>query len=236
MAKKMENPCWKGYVAYGTKTKDGKTVPNCVPEENEEQTIPTLKEIANDINFTLNPMKILSESKVSEGLQYHVKHKISLTENIYRYGSEKFFRLINEVRELHLRGKIQLDPLDESLLKTDIGTKGIYDGKEVWLDIPQLYEAEYQGKDVDLNKPKRGGSKKFYVYVKDGDTVKKVSFGAAGGGGKLAVKLKDPEARKAFADRHNCETKNDKTTAGYWSCRLPRYAKSLGLSGGGTWW
>jgi hypothetical protein len=99
-------------------------------------------------------------------------------------------------------------------------------------------EAEYQGKDVDLNKPKRGGSKKFYVYTKNPKTGKviKVSFGAKDGGGNLAVKLKDPKARKAFADRHDCENKNDKTKAGYWSCRLPRYAKALGLSGGGTWW
>lgn len=106
------------------------------------------------------------------------------------------------------------------------------------VDAEDFYEAEYQGKDVDLNKPKRGGSKKFYVYVKNPKTgkVKKVSFGAQGGGGSLAVKLKDPKARKAFADRHNCDQKNDKTKAGYWSCRLPRYAKSLGLSGGGTWW
>ena len=102
----------------------------------------------------------------------------------------------------------------------------------------KLKEAEYQGKKVQLNKPKRGGSKKFYVYTRNPKTgkVKKVAFGAAGGGGSLAVKLKDPKARKAFADRHNCEQKNDKTKPGYWSCRLPRYAKSLGLSGGGTWW
>lgn len=101
-----------------------------------------------------------------------------------------------------------------------------------------LKEAEYRGKKVKLNKPKRGGSKKFYVYVRDPKTknIKKVSFGAKSGGGNLAVKLKDPKARKAFADRHNCEQKNDKTKAGYWACRLPRYAKSLGLSGGGTWW
>lgn len=85
---------------------------------------------------------------------------------------------------------------------------------------------------------KRGGSKKFYVYVRNPKTgkVKKVSFGAKSGGGNLAVKLKDPKARKAFADRHNCEQKNDKTKPGYWACRLPRYAKLLGLSGGGKWW
>ena len=102
----------------------------------------------------------------------------------------------------------------------------------------KMDEAEYQGKKVELSKPKRGGSKKFYVYVRNPKTkkIKKVAFGAASGGGSLAVKLKDPKARKAFADRHNCTSKNDKTKPGYWSCRLPRYAKSLGLSGGGTWW
>jgi hypothetical protein len=101
-----------------------------------------------------------------------------------------------------------------------------------------IAEAEYKGKTVELNKPKRGGSKKFYVYVKDPSSgnIKKVSFGAKSGGGNLAVKLKDPKARKAFSDRHNCPEKKDKTTAGYWSCALPRYAKSLGLSGGGRYW
>ena len=103
----------------------------------------------------------------------------------------------------------------------------------------EMNEAEYQGRKVDLNKPKRGGSKKFYVYVMNPKTkkVKRVEFGAKGGGGKLAVKLKDPKARKAFSDRHNCPAKKDKTKAGYWSCRLPRFAKSLGLSGAsGVFW
>ena len=94
-----------------------------------------------------------------------------------------------------------------------------------------LQEAEYQGDDVELNEPKRGGSKKFYVYVKDGDKVKKVSFGGTTG---LKVKLDDKEAAKSFAARHKCSQKKDKTKPGYWACRLPRYAKQLGLSGGGN--
>lgn len=104
-------------------------------------------------------------------------------------------------------------------------------------ETKKVEEAEYQGRKVELNKPKRGGTKKFYVYTKNkkGNVVK-VSFGAKDGGGNLSVKLKDPKARKAFSDRHDCENKKDKTKAGYWACRLPRYAKSLGLSGGGTWW
>ena len=48
------------------------------------------------------------------------------------------------------------------------------------------------------------------------------------------LKLDNPEARKSFVARHQCDTKNDKTKAGYWACRLPYYAKQLGLSGGGS--
>lgn len=91
-----------------------------------------------------------------------------------------------------------------------------------------LDEAKYQGKEVPLGKPKRGGSKKFYVYVKDGDKVKKVQFGAAGGGQNLAVKIRDPKARRAFAARQNCDRKKDRTTPGYWSCNIGKYWKSLG--------
>lgn len=96
-----------------------------------------------------------------------------------------------------------------------------------------IQEAEYQGKKVKLNDPIRGGSKKFYVYVKDGDKVKKVTFGDTSG---LSVKFSDPKARASYVARHNCDTANDKTTPGYWSCRLPRYAKQLGLSGGGSFY
>ena len=82
-------------------------------------------------------------------------------------------------------------------------------------------------KDPPLNKPKRGGSKAYYVYVRDPKTkkIKKVSFGSGG----LRAKIKNKEARTAFAARHNCKNKKDRTKAGYWSCNLPRYAPALGL-------
>jgi hypothetical protein len=91
-----------------------------------------------------------------------------------------------------------------------------------------LDEAEKK-KQPALGKPKRGGSKKFYVYVKDPRTkrIKKVSFGMAGGG--LRAKLNNSKARSAFSKRHNCPQKKDRTKASYWSCRLPRYAKLLGF-------
>jgi hypothetical protein len=32
---KLKDACWKGYTAVGTKEKNGRTVPNCVPEETQ---------------------------------------------------------------------------------------------------------------------------------------------------------------------------------------------------------
>lgn len=38
--KEMDNPCGEpGYVAYGTKIKDGKEVPNCIPHPEEMKKI-----------------------------------------------------------------------------------------------------------------------------------------------------------------------------------------------------
>jgi hypothetical protein len=91
-----------------------------------------------------------------------------------------------------------------------------------------LDEAEDKKKNPPLGKPKRGGSKKFYVYVRNPKTkkIKKVSFGDTSG---LSAKINNPEARRAFAARHDCKNKKDRTKASYWSCRLPRFAKLLGL-------
>lgn len=112
---------------------------------------------------------------------------------------------------------------DEYTLDFDNETKEIIVDK-----IDNLDEAEYRGKDVPLNKPKRGGSKKFYVYTKNkkGNVVK-VSFGGTTG---LNVKIDEPGARSSFAARHKCATKKDKTKPGYWACNIGRYWKSLGGS------
>jgi len=174
------------------------------------------------------PKLALLESKtpISEGLRYHIENGISLQENVFRIGSKKYLQLFAEARMLLEWGNISLDENSKFLIEnTDIGKFGVYEGKKVPLDLPAIDEAEYQGRDVEIGKPKRGGSKAYYVYVKDGDKVKKVSFGSGG----LRAKIKDPKARTAFAKRHNCDQKKDRTTPGYWSCNLPRYAPALGL-------
>ena len=165
-----------------------------------------------------------NEVVLDEAVKYHVDNGIPLTQSIFRMYSENFFNLFNKVRALYESGEYSPQPEEVMFLKTDIGQFGLYEGEEVPLDLPLLEE-----KDVELNKPKRGGPKKFYVYVRDPQTkkIKKVTWGDTTG---LKVKLNDPAARKSFAARHKCSTRNDKTKASYWACRLPRYAKELGLS------
>jgi hypothetical protein len=82
----------------------------------------------------------------------------------------------------------------------------------------EFAKAEYQGEKVTLNKPRRlsGGNKKFEVFVMDGDKVKRVTFGDP----NMEIRRDDPKARANFRSRHSCDTKKDKTTAGYWSCRM----------------
>ncbi len=149
--------------------------------------------------------------------------------NIYRVGSEKYFEFFQEKRDAYQVGVYEPVGFDKQLMEGDLGRFDMYQGQHVALDCPMMFEE----KDVELNKPKVGGPKKYYVYVKDPKTgnVKKVTFGDTSG---LKVKLSDKEARKSFAARHNCDQQKDRTKAGYWSCNLPRYAKQLGLSGGGN--
>jgi hypothetical protein len=92
------------------------------------------------------------------------------------------------------------------------------------IDESDMFEAEYQGRKVKLNKPMRGDVKKFKVYVKDPKTgnVKKVNFGHGGTSAKrktMRIRKSNPKARKSFRARHNCDNPGPKTKARYWSCR-----------------
>ena len=194
------------------------------------------------INENLAPKEILSE-----GLKYHMDNARPLTEHVYRAGSQKYFELWAEARALYARNILEVQGDDlEVLLETDLGHFGMFEGKKVPLDFPielnegEIDEAKKKAKKKNtkkLNKPTRdsSGGKAYKVYVKDPKTgnIKTIRFGSGG----LRAKINDKDARNAFAARHKCSTKKDKTKAGYWSCRLPRYAKLLGLKSnfGGFW-
>jgi hypothetical protein len=202
-----------------------------------------LKQIIKEaLEKELNKTLILKENiKISEALQYHIDNNLSLTDNVFRVYSKGYFDLVNEVRNLWKDGKIHLNEEDTLMVESDLGQRVKIGEEIVYLDAPfeveddeVLEEAEHRGKNVKLGKPFRtpGGPKKFAVYVKSKNGgVKKVTFGDP----KLKVRNRNKGAAKSFRARHRCDQKKDRTTAGYWSCNVGRYAKQLGLSSSNSW-
>jgi len=186
------------------------------------------------------PMKLKKRVRISENLKYHLDNEITLSENVFRIYSQSYFDLINEVRNLYENGIVELNQEDMWIVESNLGKSVLLEnGRRVWLDAPielqePLNEAMHRGKNVKLGSPFRtpGGPKKFAVYVKTpGGNVKKVTFGDP----NLRVKNANKGRAKSFRARHNCDQKKDRTTAGYWSCNVGRYAKKLGLKSSRSW-
>lgn len=173
------------------------------------------------IKEATTPMLLSEQTVISENLKYHLENNLSLSDSVFRFGSQAHLDLINEIRELYHKGKITLNENDEFIILTEAGKTGIYKGKEVPLDSP-----------------KRGGSKKYYVFTNSGNKnaegrviAKKVAWGDP----NLAVKNQSEERRKSFLARHKCSEKNDKTKPGWWACNVGRYSKQLGLVSSKKW-
>jgi hypothetical protein len=149
--KEMENPCWKGYEMVGTKNKDGKEVPNCVP----------IKEETTDNEY--DELDVEPE-EIEDFIEFLKAYKNTLAE----------------------------------------------------ANCNCVYEAEYQGREVQLGKPMQGDIKKFKVYVKNpAGNVVKVNFGQKG----MKIRKSNPAARKSFRARMNCDNPGPRHKANYWSCR-----------------
>ncbi len=177
-----------------------------------------------------NLIKESSENDlVSEGLMYHLENSLDADQNIYRPGSDEFFALFREVRDLWNAGLYQLSENEKFYIaETVIGEFGIYEGDVVPLDFPMiienLEEAKYKGRKVTLGKKgasrTKGGKARVYVRNDKGKVVK-VEFGSS-----MPDAMGDSEAHKkrrdSYGNRHNCADKKDRTKPGYWSCRLTK--------------
>jgi hypothetical protein len=211
---------------------------------NRDQIVNLILNSINEVKVdNRGPRIVLNESKsiISESLMYHINNNLPLTENVYRIYSDEFFKLYVEAKDFMNKGSVEFFGDDLDLLQTNIGEVGIFEGSEVYLDIPfidgeeeYLVEAKHRGRNVKLNKPFRtpGGPKKFAVYVKTpGGNIKKVTFGDP----NLRVRSSNKKAAKSFRARHKCAQKKDRTTAGYWSCNISRYRKALGIKSSNPW-
>ena len=113
----------------------------------------------------------------------------------------------------------------KNILKEEFGDKNflyedIYGSVE---EVNLLQEAEYQGRKVQLGKIMQGDIKKFKVYVKnDKGKVVKVNFGFGGKsakGKRMTIKKNNPERRRSFRARHNCDNPGPRWKPRYWACR-----------------
>lgn len=181
---------------------------------------------------------LLANVNISEGLQYCIDNNLALYENPYRIYSDAYFKLIQEARDLYHSNILACTDEDADMLESDLGATVSIQGETIYLDAPiiqeeQLQESSKQGKHK-LGKPFRtpGGPKKFAVYVRSkSGGVKKVTFGDP----NLKIKNTNPARARSFRARHKCSQKKDRTTAGYWSCNVGRYAKALGLKSSTPW-
>ena len=213
-----ENPCWDGFKQVGMKTKGGKQVPNCVPEET------TAEDCCDDCidEKTFAKMAFDKIYKMTHPKHYDalVKTYANLIRNepqkthahlagraVRQYNTKVDAKaLMTYVNKLVAMGKLPKE------LKADFDVNQS-ESLNSWGEITET--DKNSGKE--LNNPTKGDVKKYKVYVKnDKGNVVKVEFGDP----NMEIKRDDPERRKAFRARHNCDQKKDKTTAGYWSCKF----------------
>jgi hypothetical protein len=163
--------------------------------------------------------KLLKSIDENKGLWANIHAKRKRGEPAAKKGSKAYKKAKAAGKKINKEhcGNEHWESYDVYNEETGIGyTLEFFHGKD------DLSEAEYQGRDVKLNKPMGGDTKKFKVYVnsgkknKDGTIkVKKVEFGQKG----ARIKKSNPERRKSFRARHNCDNPGPKTKARYWSCR-----------------
>ena len=174
-------------------------------------------------------MEVIGNVEVSDELKYHLDNNLNLRENVFRTYSKSYFNLINEVRDLYYDGHIKIDREDLSLVESDLGKSILLeDGEIVYLEVPMvdydfINEAEYQGRKVKLGKIMQGDVKKFKVYVRnDKGKVVKVNFGFGGKsakGKRMTIKKNNPQRRKSFRARHNCDNPGPRWKPRYWACK-----------------
>ena len=196
-----DDPCWDTHKQVGTKTKNGKTVPNCVPKE-EFQLDEKIEGLVTKAEKSGMPYGILKKVYDRGMVAWKTGHRPGTTPQQWA------FARVN------------------SFVTKSSGTWGKADAdlaKQVRGESVQLQNAwgEMTEKDdksgKELNNPTKGDVKKYKVYVRnDKGNVVKVEFGDP----NMEIKRDDPARRKAFRARHNCDQKKDKTTAGYWSCKF----------------
>ena len=239
-----DNPCWKGYKPVGTKKKNGRTVPNCVPKESIGEESDPESKAAHDSGYR----------DASQGKKKNPYNPGSPSAKEYDKGQDSYRRHFGEdhgpedpdasynVGEYDREGDMAKDQLRTvndaakelySIIAADenlpewvqakitkamdyLDTARDYLKSNKYAEDAEVDEAKYRGKEVPLGKKLPGDVKKSKVYVrKPNGNIVKVNFGDK----KMRIKKSNPARRKSFRARHNCKNPGPRWKARYWSCR-----------------
>lgn len=197
-----DNPCWRGYKPVGTKKKNGRTVPNCVPKESINY------EDANSMESQVAALLKRFDSDMNE---------------IGGYGDPDFKEIIQHLKNGDAESAAEVvwyAYYDQDGGELNNMEPYVYDLQAEFEELISgdtiASEAEYHGKNVPLGKKLPGDVKKSKVYVrKPNGKIVKVNFGDK----KMRIKKSNPARRKSFRARHNCKNPGPRWKARYWSCR-----------------
>ena len=176
-----------------------------------------LSKILGAINFTHFYNQKGGMFKLPTG----VDHEVIVDPNDMKDAADLLMKDDGDAGFLFKQGKLRLVPAEKAPME-EITVEDTQDFHEEFgelgysIDEADMFEAEYRGRKVKLNKPMRGDVKKFKVYVKNkkGNVIK-VNFGDP----NMRIKKSNPARRRSFRARHNCDNPGPKTKARYWSCR-----------------
>jgi len=178
------------------------------------------------------------QKNISEHIKYHIENRLSISESIFRIGSDAYLDMINEMRELWSNGKIRVSEDDQFILeKLYTGKKGVYkDSKTGKVEKVNLDDPQLSPNNMDTL---------YYVYrpSPSGEKIDGLpkaiilGFGEKTGSGQPDVRDKhqDPAKRSQFLARHNCKEKDDPYKSGWWSCNIHKWYKQLGLKTADPW-
>jgi hypothetical protein len=214
------------------------TVANYLTAEMNEEKMPELKRLgSNPGKFKKLVARILGQRAAkkidgTDGSRIMAKAKKEGNTDLYRKGSfiKNFYGEETVKEEMH--DKLKPQSADTGLLTPDQEKKAKMRARLAGRPFPNDVDVMWASRTGEANeeaapvveekkmgKPFRtpGGPKKFAVYVKNPESgnVKKVTFGDP----NLSIKRDNPERRKSFRARHNCENPGPRTKARYWSCR-----------------
>jgi len=224
----LKKACWKGYTAVGTKEKNGRTVPNCVPEETE------LDEVSKD-----NPRHPMHQSDPS----LYKKTPKSMTKQYATHAGKYFsntdktdftldYKKTDKEAPRYKNEEVELEELFDILEEVvyDMAEQNGVDPESIWEELEdvsdeELYESAAWRRKEGKNPTGGLNAKGIASYRREnpGSKLKRAVTGKVKAGSKAAKRRKSFCARmggmKGPMKKPNGEPTRKALALRKWKCR-----------------